>query len=232
MVQPSTKPPARHNAPRPSAGTAEMPIQPEGNIIPHPNWVEALRQEDTPVRPPIQVRWMSRPPRPPITPYLVVAREGRTALDPSENAMFPLPPPADPQLTDSNQSTLPRQINTANLEGATERRWHHYFTSPFEGRRTKRVSVLDRPMKVDLPDNGPPEERRLEPNPRHSPTLLPLPYGSSPNLNYPQCKLFGPPVDHLNRHPPGPPRGDPLSGGGSPNGPPHPPYRGPLLPPH
>ena len=227
MVRPITKPPAQHNIPRPSAGTAETPIHPASDVIPRPDWVEALRQEDTPVGPPIRVRQMSGPPHPFITLYLVAVCEGRMALDPPEDAVFPLPPPADPQPTDSNQSMPLRQINAANLEGATERRWHHYFASPFEGRRTKRVSVLDCPMRVDLPDDGPPEERRLEPNPRHPSAVLPSPYSNPPNSNYPQREPFGPPADHLTRCPLGPPRGDPPSEGGSPNRPPLPPCRGP-----
>ena len=86
-------------------------------------------------------------------------------------------------------------------------------------------------MRVDMPDDGTPEGRRLEPNPRHSPALLPSSYSSLPNSNYPQRKPFGPPADHSTRCLPGPPRGDPSSGGGSPNGPPRPPYRGPPIPP-
>ena len=91
---------------------------------------------------------MSEPPCLFITPYLIAAHENRAALDPPGDAAPPLPPPADPQLTDSNQFTPLRQPDVANLEGATERRWHHYFTSPFEGRQVKRVSVLDHPTPL------------------------------------------------------------------------------------
>ena len=69
--------------------------------------MEALQQEDTPIRPPVQVRQMSGPPCLFITPYLVAACENRAALDPPGDAAPPLPPLADPQLTDSNQFTLP-----------------------------------------------------------------------------------------------------------------------------
>ena len=107
MVRPSTKPPNQPNAPRPSVGMAETPIRPTDDIIPRPDWVEALRQEDTPIGSPVQVRRMSGPPRPFITPYLIAACENRAALDPPGDAAPPLPPPADPQLTDSNQFTPP-----------------------------------------------------------------------------------------------------------------------------
>ena len=77
----------------------EMPIRPVGDIIPHPDWVEALQQEDPPIGPPVQVQQMSGPPRPFITPFLVTACEGRIALDPPGDAVLLLPP-ADPQPTD------------------------------------------------------------------------------------------------------------------------------------
>ena len=113
MVRPATKPQNQPNAPRPSTGMVEMPIQPMGNIIPHPDWVEALRQEDTPIRPPMQVQWMSGPPCPFITPYLIAAHEGRTALDPPGDTALPLPL-ADPQPTDLNQFMPPWQLNGTN----------------------------------------------------------------------------------------------------------------------
>ena len=151
---------------------------------------------------------MSGPPHPFITPFLVAAHEGRTALDLPEDTA-PLPPPVEPLLTDSNQLTPPRQLNAVNPEGATERKWHHYFASPFEGRRARRISVLDRPMRVDMPDDGMPEGRRLEPNLQHPPTLLPSPYSSPPNSNYIWHEPFGPPADYSAGCPPGIPGGDP-----------------------
>ena len=78
-----------------------------------------------------------------------------------------------------------------------------------------------------MPNDGTPE---MEPNPRHSPALLPSSYSSLPNLNYLQREPFGPPADHSTRCPPGSPRGDPSSGGGSLDGPPHPAYWGPPIP--
>ena len=56
MVRPSAKLQNQPNVPpQPSAGMAETPIRPSGNVIPRPDWVEALQQEDTPIGLPVLV---------------------------------------------------------------------------------------------------------------------------------------------------------------------------------